>query len=99
MKKIIFALGIALFSLNASAQVIFNGLLNGYSVGNQLEKGVYKTREDAPAANTWMGVFTSKPNAFPSPVTGKELNYKDVYKRQGQGRAYLVIHRVWHLML
>lgn len=76
MKKIIFALGIALFSLNASAQVIFNGLLNGYSVGNQLEKGVYKTREDAPVANTWMGVFTSKPNAFPSPVTGKELNYK-----------------------
>ncbi len=76
MKKIILTLTLAAFAFAGNAQVVKQGLLNGYKEGDKLEKSEYTDRKAPIVADTWCGAFSSTPNESPSPVIGKELSYE-----------------------
>lgn len=44
MKKVVLSLALAFTAILGNAQVVKNDLLNGYTEGNALEKGVYTER-------------------------------------------------------
>lgn len=75
MKKFFLAIAVAAVTFGANAQLCKSGLLDGYKVGEKLEKSVYEAKDATPVMNQWSGAFTSKPADFESTVTGKELKY------------------------
>lgn len=87
MKKIIMAAAL-LAGTVLNAQVLKQNLLNGYAVGDTLEKGVYTSKEDEPIADTWYGAFTSKEEsaALPAPVVTDGISVPG-YPEQGPAIA------------
>lgn len=76
MKKVFLSLAFVMAASAASAQVLFNKLLEGYGEGDTLEKGQYESAADAAVEKSWMGAFNPKGNTFPSPVTAAPLTYQ-----------------------
>lgn len=75
-------LALATMVMASNAQILKNGLLNGYKEGDKLEKAVYADKADAIKADSWSGAFSSKPNEMESPVVGAPLTY-DGYAEGG----------------
>lgn len=77
MKKMVFMLAMLVSAQFASAQVIATDLLNGYKIGDKLEKNVYSEENRTFRAKTWNGAFyKDKPNPNPSPVIDETLTYE-----------------------
>ena len=78
MKKLFLTLSTAaVMSVVANAQVLKSDFLNGYTVGDPLEKIVYSEKELPVSLNTWCGAYTSKPiEGATGPVVGEPLYYE-----------------------
>lgn len=75
MKKIFLPIVFAAFAIAGQAQVLKNGILNGYKAGEVLEKAVY-TEGCAPNIEVWSAAFTRNAQAnVTSPLTGEPLTY------------------------
>lgn len=76
MKKI-FAAIIVLASLSAAmnAQVVKQGVMDGYAPSDAIEKAVYATKDTPISLFSWAGGYTSKPiDGAVSPVAGEPLS-------------------------
>lgn len=75
MKRLI---SIALFAaciFGMQSQILHQGFLNGYNVGETLERHVYTEKKESGKLNTWAGAFSSKPNEMPSPKVTDGLTF------------------------
>lgn len=77
MKKVVLSMAMVVAALASQAQVVKNGILNGYKEGDVLEKAAYDDKRAPINTDTWCGGFTSKPiEGAISPVIGKKLTYE-----------------------
>lgn len=75
MKTIVTLILLLSGALNISAQILHQGFLNDYKVGDTLERHVYSDKKEAGKLNLWAGAFSSKPNELPSPDVISGLSY------------------------
>lgn len=90
MKKVVLSLALAFTAILGNAQVVKNDLLNGYTEGNALEKGVYTERgKKAPLQkDTWCAAATTSPvEGATSPLIGTPLKYEG-YSEKGMSIVF-----------
>ena len=81
MKKVVMCIAMATIVCSGSAQVLKNNFLEGYNVGDKLEKAVYTDKIDPIKLDTWCRGFMPTPaEDYDGPLVGEELSYPDYHE-------------------
>ncbi len=73
---------VAAMAMGVNAQVLKNNFMNGYSVGDKLEKAQYADKGESIKQDTWCNWVGNKPDETPCASIGEALSY-DGYPEGG----------------